>query len=285
MKTRRFHLTLSSALATARRTTGCATDSRMAAPVGRWATPVALCALLVAATGCHKKAIPPPPPPPPAAATPPAAKPVVEYFTAEPATINNGQPSSLRWSVTGATGVQIDNGIGSVSPNGRHAVYPTGTTTYHLVATGPGGQTDADATITVSSPPPPAPAPANPSSTIQEILSHQVQDIHFDYDKSEVRAQDQAVLQADATALKQIFSLDSNFVVTIEGHCDERGSAEYNLALGDRRAGATRDALAALGVPSDKLKTISYGKERPLCTDASEECYARNRRAHFSAAQ
>ncbi len=241
--------------------------------------------LLAVAAGCHKKAPLPPPPPPPAAVTPPASKPAVEYFTAEPTTVSSGQPASLRWSVTGATGVQIDNSIGSVSPNGRRAVYPTATTTYHLTATGPGGQTDADATVTVSTPPSPAPAPANNASTIQDILSHQVQDIHFDYDKSDVRAQDQSILQADATALKQIFSLDSNFIVTIEGHCDERGSAEYNLALGDRRAAGTRDALSALGVPADKLKTVSYGKERPLCTDASEDCYARNRRAHFSATQ
>jgi peptidoglycan-associated lipoprotein len=79
--------------------------------------------------------------------------------------------------------------------------------------------------------------------------------------------------------------MDPNFIVMIEGNCDERGSAEYNLALGDRRASSTKDALVALGVPADKLKTISYGKERPLCTEANEECYARNRRAHFSAAQ
>ena len=240
--------------------------------------------LMVVAAACHKKAPPPPPPPPPVAATPPASKPVVDYFTAEPATVNSGQPSSLRWSVTGATGVQIDNGLGTVSPNGRRAVYPTATTTYHLVATGPGGETDADTTITVSTPPPPAPVQNN-SSSIQDILSHQVQDIHFDYDKSDVRPQDQSILQGDATALKQIFSMDGSFIVTVEGHCDERGSAEYNLALGDRRASATKDALVALGVPSDKLKTISYGKERPLCTDANEECYARNRRAHFSATQ
>ncbi len=241
--------------------------------------------LVLTAAGCHKKAPPPPPPPPPAAVTPPANKPVIEYFTAEPATVSSGQPSSLRWSVTGATSVQIDNNIGSVSPNGRRAVYPTATTTYHLAAMGPGGESDGDATITVSTPPPPAPVQNNNQSSIQDILAHQVQDIHFDYDKSEVRPEDQSILQADAGALKQIFSIDSNFIVTVEGHCDERGSAEYNLALGDRRAAATRDALVALGVPGDKLKTISYGKERPLCTDATEECYARNRRAHFSATQ
>ncbi|MBV9268231.1 MAG: peptidoglycan-associated lipoprotein Pal, partial [Acidobacteriaceae bacterium] len=137
-----------------------------------------------------------------------------------------------------------------------------------------------------SAPPPPAPQPpAQPSPTAAEILARQVQDIHFDYDKSDIRPEDQSILQGDANALKQIFSMDPNFVVTIEGHCDERGSAEYNVALGDRRATAAKDALVAQGVPGDKLKTISYGKERPLCTDATEECYARNRRAHFSASQ
>jgi peptidoglycan-associated lipoprotein len=116
-------------------------------------------------------------------------------------------------------------------------------------------------------------------------LNRQVQDIHFDYDKSDVRAEDQPILQADASALKQIFSLDPNFIVQIEGNCDERGSAEYNLALGDRRAAAAKEALISMGVPGDKLKTISYGKERPLCTDATEDCYARNRRDHFAAGQ
>ncbi|MBV9154997.1 MAG: OmpA family protein [Acidobacteriaceae bacterium] len=241
--------------------------------------------MLVLAAGCHKKA-PPPPPPPPPVVTPQANKPTVAYFTAEPTTVSSGQPSSLRWSVTDATSVQIDNGIGAVSPNGRRAVYPTGTTTYTLTATGPSGSTDAQATVTVSTPPAPAPVqgPSSAESAAQ-ILAHQVQDIHFDYDKSDIRPQDQPTLQADANALKTIFSMDPNFVVTIEGHCDERGSAEYNIALGDRRAAATRDALAGLGVPGDKLKTISYGKERPLCTDATEDCYQRNRRAHFSAGQ
>jgi peptidoglycan-associated lipoprotein len=238
---------------------------------------------LVLTAACHKKAAPPPPPPP-APAAPPANKPVINYFTAEPTTISSGQPSSLRWSVTDATNIQIDT-IGQVSPNGRRAVYPTSTTSYHMTASGPGGTAEAEATVTVSAPPPPAPAPAPPQQSPAEILARQVQDIHFDYDKSDIRPADQSVLQGDANALKTIFSMDPGFVVTIEGHCDERGSAEYNVALGDRRAAAARDALVALGVPGDKMKTISYGKERPLCTDASEDCYARNRRAHFSAGQ
>jgi peptidoglycan-associated lipoprotein len=124
-----------------------------------------------------------------------------------------------------------------------------------------------------------------PQASAVEILASQVHDIHFDYDKSDIRPEDQSILQSNATALKQIFSMDPNFIVQIEGNCDERGSAEYNLALGDRRAAAAKEALVSMGVPGDKLKTISYGKERPLCTDATEECYARNRRDHFSAGQ
>jgi peptidoglycan-associated lipoprotein len=239
--------------------------------------------VLLVSAACQKKVPPPPPPPPPAPAPAAVSKPLLNYFTAEPTTVTVGQPSSLRWSVTDATSVQIDNQIGTVSANGRRGVYPTVTTTYHLTATGPGGTSEGDATVTVSTPPAPAPMPTAPTQTIQEILSKQVQDLHFDYDKSDVRAEDQSTLQGDAAALKTIFQMDANFIVTIEGHCDERGSGEYNLALGDRRASATKDALIALGVAGDKLRTISYGKERPVCTDASEDCYGRNRRAHFSA--
>jgi len=242
--------------------------------------------LLVFAAACHKKQPPPPPPPPaPTQPTAPTNKPTISYFTAEPTTVNPGQPSSLRWSVTDATNVSIE-GIGQVSPSGRRAVYPTQTTTYTLTASGPGGSTDANATVTVSTPPPPAPVgPTQSGMTPARILAEQVQDIHFDYDKADIRAQDQAILQSDASALKQIFTMDPNFIVQIEGNCDERGSAEYNLALGDKRAEAAKEALISMGIPGDKLRTTSFGKERPICTDASEDCYARNRRDHFAAGQ
>ncbi len=151
---------------------------------------VAALTLLIAA-GCHKKAAPPPPPPPAPAPAPAANKPTVNFFNAEPTTVNSGQASSLSWSVTDATSVEIDNSIGQVSPNGRRAVYPTATTTYILTATGPGGATTAQTTISVSSPPPPPPAPTANQPSAADILAKQVQDLHFDYDKSEVRAQDQ----------------------------------------------------------------------------------------------
>ena len=85
--------------------------------------------------------------------------------------------------------------------------------------------------------------------------------------------------------LKCIFAQDPSFSVVVEGHCDERGSAEYNLGLGDRRGTSAKDFLVQLGVPADRIRTISYGKERPVCTDADEACYQRNRRAHLAPAQ
>jgi peptidoglycan-associated lipoprotein len=209
---------------------------------------------------------------------------VIALFNAEPTSIEKGQPSNLRWSVTNATNVSIDGGIGPVSPSGRRAVYPNSTTTYTLTATGAGGTQTATATVTVVTPPPPPQPPAVSQQTFQEIAAR-LQDLHFEYDKSDVRAEDQSVLSGDASALKTIFARFPNASIIIEGHCDERGSAEYNIALGDRRASATKDALVALGVQADRLKTVSYGKERPVCTEENETCFQQNRRAHFNAAQ
>ncbi len=210
--------------------------------------------------------------------------PVISFFTAEPTTIEGGQPSSLRWAITGATNVVIDHGVGQVSPNGRRAVYPTETSTYTLTAANESGKQVAAVTVTVATPPPPVQPQPTSRQTVQELIA-QLQDLHFDYDKSDVRQEDQATLSADANTLKTILANFPNIVVTVEGHCDERGSAEYNIGLGDRRASATKDALISLGVPGDKLKTVSFGKERPLCTDATEDCYLQNRRAHFNAVQ
>jgi peptidoglycan-associated lipoprotein len=248
---------------------------------------LAFCLLLIA-TGCKKKAAPPPPPPPPAPkveAPPPPKAPAVSEFTAEPTTIERGQSATLRWNVSDATDISIDNGVGTVSARGSRQVFPTQTTTYNLTAKGPGGEATSSATVTVTAPPPPPPAPKPVEKSISERLSTEVQDAYFDYDKSDVREDARAVLTKDADALKAIFNDFPNATVVMEGHCDERGSAEYNLGLGERRATSAKDFLTQLGVPADRLKVISYGKERPQCTDSNEDCWQKNRRAHFSAAQ
>jgi peptidoglycan-associated lipoprotein len=117
------------------------------------------------------------------------------------------------------------------------------------------------------------------------VVNRTLSDAYFDYDKDDIRSDAEATLRSNADALKRIFSEHSDARVVIEGHCDERGTSEYNLALGDRRASTARDFILNLGVPAGRITTISYGKERQQCSDANESCWQRNRRAHFSAAQ
>jgi peptidoglycan-associated lipoprotein len=212
-------------------------------------------------------------------------RPTIVAFTVEPSTVERGQSASLKWSVTNATSVIIDHGLGSVDVTGQRTVVPADSTTYQLTARNENGSAAATATVNVTVPPeaPPSKGPG-PKETITQQIEH-LQDAYFDYDKNDIRSDAQTALTADASALKQIFADFPSASIIVEGHCDERGSAEYNLGLGDRRASAARDFLVQLGVPADKLKTVSYGKERPKCTDATEDCYQQNRRAHFSAGQ
>ena len=137
-------------------------------------------------------------------------------------------------------------------------------------------------TVVTIETPPPAPHPTPrvtddiTAKSLSEISSY-LKPAFFDYDKSDIRADARDVLAANATWLKKY----SNVQFTIEGHCDERGTSQYNLALGDRRANASKDYLASLGVDASRIKTVSYGKERPFATGHDEESWQKNRRAHF----
>src|ERR1019366_9358690 len=248
-------------------------------------------ALAMFAAGCKKKVpAPAPPAPPPPVVQPPAltpAAPTVAQFTAEPTSIQRGQTSTLRWEVTGSvTSVSIDQGLGTVQSTGSNRVNPSDSTTYTLTATGPGGSITGSATVNVSAPPPPPePTATQPTTTIEKRIDTEVQDAYFDYDKTDIRSDARDVLSKDAAALKSILADFPNASIVIEGHCDERGSAEYNLGLGDRRASAAKEFLQGLGVSADRLKTISYGKERPQCTEQNESCWQKNRRVHFAAGQ
>jgi len=248
-------------------------------------------ALALFSEGCKKK-VPTPPPPPSAGGTTttPANRPPAPSvsFSAEPTSIQRGQSATLRWEVTGAvTSVTISQGIGTVQNTGTFRVTPNDSTTYTLTATGPGGSTPASATVNVSVPPPPPPPtpPAGPPATLEQRLTSDVQDAYFDYDKSDIRDDARDALTKDAPALRSILADFPGASIVIEGHCDERGSAEYNLGLGDRRATAAKEFLIGLGLPGDRLKTISYGKERPQCTESNDSCWQRNRRAHFAPGQ
>jgi peptidoglycan-associated lipoprotein len=212
---------------------------------------------------------------------------VVAQFAAEPASIQRGQSSTLRWEVTGnATSVSINQGIGTVQGTGNQRVQPNDSTTYTLSATGPGGTVTSSATVTVTAPPPPPPPPPPPAKpTLEQRLGADVQDAYFDYDKSDIRSDARDALTKDADALKSILADFPSATIMLEGNCDERGSAEYNVGLGDRRASATKEFLQQLGVSADRLKTVSYGKERQVCSESNESCWQKNRHVHFSPGQ
>jgi peptidoglycan-associated lipoprotein len=124
-----------------------------------------------------------------------------------------------------------------------------------------------------------------PKPTLGQRIESDVQDAYFDYDKSDLRSDARDALTKDAGALKSIMADFPNATIMVEGNCDERGSAEYNLGLGDRRASGAKEFLQGLGVSADRLKTVSYGKERPVCTESNETCWQKNRHVHFSPGQ
>jgi peptidoglycan-associated lipoprotein len=131
-------------------------------------------------------------------------------------------------------------------------------------------------------PPPPAPSSAVQGQVESTVVPGSVQDfrvnvgdtVHFDYDKYAITSEDRDILQRQAAWLQKY----SQVRVSIEGHCDERGTREFNLALGARRGNAVKEYLVSLGVSSARMDTISYGKERPMCTESNESCWSQNRR-------
>ena len=228
------------------------------------------CIFLVA--GCHKKApLPPPPPPPPAAAAPTAT------LNASPTAIEPGQSSTLDWQTTDADQVSISD-LGTVPTAGTHSVAPRESTTYTLTAKGPGGSTQSTVRVTVSAPPPPQPVASTLSE--DELFAQSVSDIYFNYDRYTLRPEDAPIVVKDANFLSQ----HANMNIVIEGHCDDRGSEEYNLALGQSRADSMKKALVAAGINASRIKAITYGKEKPFCTEDTDACWQQNRRDHLALA-
>jgi len=228
-------------------------------------------AAAVFAFGCAKKKVAPPPPPPP---PPPAAARPTVTLQASPSSINKGESATLSWNSTDATQLSIAPDVGDVTAQGSTKLSPSDSTTYTITATGPGGSASATATVTVNAPPPPPP-PQGPSE--DELFLREVRDAYFDYDKADIRPDARVALSTTADFLKRHPSIKA----TIEGHCDERGSTEYNLGLGDRRATAVKQYLVSLGVSADRLNIVSFGKEKPFCNEHNEACWQQNRRGHF----
>ena len=208
-------------------------------------------------------------------APPPAAPAPTAQLTATPSTISAGDQVVLTWRTTDATNVSID-GIGDVPTSGVKSVTPSASTTYHLVARGEGGSADASATVTVNTPPAVS-VPSTSMSADQEFKAN-VQDVFYDYDTADLRSDAQATLSKDAAYLNS----HPDIKIVIGGYCDERGSNEYNLALGQNRADAAKTALVNAGVAATRIRVISYGKEKPFCTESTEDCWQLNRRAGFS---
>jgi peptidoglycan-associated lipoprotein len=168
----------------------------------------------------------------------------------------------------------------TASTSGTQNVSPHDSTTYTITATGPGGNAEASTEVTVNREV--APAPAAPSSlTEAQLFEQQVKDIYFDYDRYDLKPADQTTIEQDASLLNKYSDID----VVIGGHCDDRGSEEYNIALGQNRAEAVKNALVADGIPASRIRVISYGKEKPFCTVDDDECWHENRRAHFKVGQ
>jgi len=139
-------------------------------------------------------------------------------------------------------------------------------------------------------PPPPPPAPVEPPAAPVDPLGGDIDsvnryvrehgligDVYYDYDRSELRDEARARLQSNGEFIKA----HPQFLFTLEGHCDERGTVEYNVALGDRRASSAKGYLSTLGVAEGTMTAVSYGKERPVCTESNEGCWKQNRRTHF----
>ena len=231
---------------------------------------------LFAASGCSKKT----PPPPPAAMAPEASTmaPPTASITADPLSIDLGQSVVLNWRSANASSVSID-GIGEVPVNGTQTVSPSSSTNFHLVAKNAGGTTEANVRVTVRVPEVPS-APADTSNaggSDAEFHAH-VQDIFFGYDSYDLSPQSDASISGAAAYL----SAHPSIKILIGGYCDDRGSAEYNITLGENRANAAKTALVAAGVSGDRIRVVSYGKEKQFCTDETESCWQQNRRDQFS---
>jgi len=240
-----------------------------------------IAALLTMLTvGCKRRTPSLPPQPTPAPEQVKSA-PTIQ-FTANPEVINRGESATLSWTTTDATEVILKN-IGKFSPHGSTTVTPTSSSTYTAIAYGPAGITRAQAQVTVlggldtTGQPDTSKVDEQPL-TVEEIFKTQIKDVFYDFDRYDLTPESKANLRKNAN----VFATKISSVrILIEGHCDERGTAEYNIALGDKRANSARDYLISLGVAAGRIRTISYGEERPFDRRHNEEAWAKNRRAHF----
>ena len=200
-------------------------------------------------------------------------KPVLNFYASKEE-VNAGEKVTLYWNSNYADEVIIEN-VGKFGPNGSIEVKPEVTTEYKAIAQGKGGIDTKTITIRVIQS---AGNITEENLSVEEIFKNEIKDVFFDFDKYNLRPDAVETLKKDAYVL--IHKLP-NVKIIIEGHCDERGSEEYNLALGDKRANAVKEFLIKEGVDPSRIRTISYGEERPFALGHNEKAWALNRRAHF----
>jgi peptidoglycan-associated lipoprotein len=198
------------------------------------------------------------------------------YF--EPESVSEGESAELVWVAINTDRVIIDHNIGTVIPKGRMRVFPEETATYLLRAEGPGGAVDKSITIEVATP-----ASAEDLATaglpLAELFRSSVKPVFFDFDSAELSEESKITLNGNIRWLQHTDHGDLRFL--IRGHCDDRGTEEYNLALGDKRARIVRQYLIQNGISPSRMRTVSLGEELPFAEGDEDEAHALNRRAHF----
>ena len=241
-----------------------------------------LCVLLIFFLGgCKKRAAlvvdaPEAVPSAPVVSKAPPSSPTIE-LSAEPGTIERGDQTTLKWKSQNASSVLIDGGVGTVTENGSVVLSPAESTTYTATATGSGGSARDSTRITVVGRSDRVISATDIEGLQRAIDEGRIRPVFFKYDLARLSADSQQVLNENARWIKKF----PTATVIIEGHCDERGSEEYNLALGDRRSQATREYLQDIGVRGGQLEALSFGEERPFENCHDETCWQKNRRAHF----
>ena len=233
-------------------------------------------------SGCKKKTKAAAPTPPGTSTTVPETTPAPAILptisiASSPSSIERGEQATLNWDSENATSVMIDAGVGNVAPKGSLVVSPRESATFTATAIGPGGESRASTRITVVDRSPGIIAATDIEALQKAIDEGLVRPVFFAYDKAQLTPESKRVLGENATWFRRY----PNVRIVIEGHCDERGTEEYNLALGDSRARATQGYLTELGVAATQLETISFGEETPFSTCHDETCWRLNRRAHF----
>ena len=214
------------------------------------------------------------------APAPPPDAPTVSMY-ADPATIEQGQCAKLAWSTTGASSASIDQGIGSMDPNGSRQVCPGATTRYTVTAMGEGGTRTTSTTVTVNPPPPPPPAPVKVAPrAAPKVIDRLVLRVNFDFDESVVRKEDVAELQKAIDFVKKY----PGYEISIEGHTDSRGTDKYNQALSERRAAAVKEYLLKHGMidtHQDNIKTRGQGESQPIADNKMDKGRFENRRVEI----